>query len=126
MSNYHRILCVDDDKDTCEMISLMLKMTDYSCAVKLAATAQEALDILEQQSFDLYLLDYRLPDMTGVDLCSRIRQTDKQTPIMFFSAMARDIDRKSAIIAGANDYLVKPNDLERFTETVGQLLSGAH
>jgi DNA-binding response OmpR family regulator len=125
MSDYHRILCVDDDKDTCEMLSLMLKMADYSCAVKSAASAQEALNYLESESFDLYLLDYRLPDMTGIDLCSRIRQTDKQTPIMFFSAMARDIDRKTAIIAGANEYLVKPNDLERFTETVGQLLSGA-
>jgi DNA-binding response OmpR family regulator len=123
MSNYHRILCVDDDKDACEMISLMLKSSDYSFAVKSASTAEEAFGYLENESFDLYILDYRLPDMTGIDLCSAIRRADKETPIMFFTAMARDIDRKSATMAGANDYLVKPNDLDRFTETVRQLLN---
>ena len=102
MSNYHRILCVDDDKDTCEMISLMLKTADYSCSVKSAMNVQGAISILETQSFDLLILDYRLPDITGIDLCSLIRQTDKQTPIMFFTSMARDIDRKTAIMAGAN------------------------
>ncbi|MCU1290100.1 MAG: response regulator with CheY-like receiver domain and winged-helix DNA-binding domain [Acidobacteria bacterium] len=123
MSNYHRILCVDDDKDTCELISWMLRQDDYSCAVKFAYSAAEALNYLEQESFDLYILDNRLPDMTGIDLCSRIRQSDKQSPIMFFSALARDVDRKMAILSGASDYLVKPNDLDRFSETVRQLLN---
>ena len=122
MSDYHRVLFVDDDKDTCQMLGLMLKMADDACAVKSVNTAQEALGLLETQTFDLYVLDYRMPDMTGVELCSRIRQTDKQVPILFFSAMARNSDRKSATMAGANDYLVKPNDLDRFAETVKQLL----
>jgi DNA-binding response OmpR family regulator len=101
---------------------MMLKVDGYSYAVKSASTATEARALLRTESFDLYILDYRLPDMTGIDLCSRIRQTDKQTPIMFFSAMARDVDRKSGIMAGATDYLVKPHDLDRLTKTVKLLV----
>jgi DNA-binding response OmpR family regulator len=122
MSNYPRILCVDDDKDTCEMIRMMLWQADYRCSVKSAFTIEEALNYIETESFDLYILDYRMPNMTGIDLCSLIRKTDKQTPIMFFTAMARDIDRKSATIAGANEYLIKPNDLDRLVETIKDLL----
>jgi CheY-like chemotaxis protein len=123
MSEYHRILCVDDDKDCCEMISFMLEMCGLPCSVKLVNNAKEALSILENESFDLYILDYRMPEVSGLELCSKIRKKDKQTPIMFFSAMSREVDRKNVIAAGANDYLVKPNDLDRLTETVKQLVT---
>lgn len=117
------ILCVDDDDDFCELISLMLSLEDDSYAVTAVSTAREALALTESQSFDLYILDYALPEMTGVELCRKIRQTDSQTPILFYSAMAREIDRKKALAAGATEYLVKPNDLERLTETVKRHLN---
>jgi DNA-binding response OmpR family regulator len=104
---------------------MLLKIENQGCTIKSASTATEALALSRTHSFDLYILDYRMPDMSGIELCSVIRQTDKQTPIMFFSAMARDIDRKAAIVAGASDYLVKPNDLNRLTKTVKELLSAS-
>jgi CheY-like chemotaxis protein len=118
MSEHCRILFVDDDEDCCELMSTMLKLSNDSFVVTSANTAEEALSLIETQRFDLYILDYRLPDLTGVELCSRIRQIDGQTPIMFYSGLAREVDLLDAKLAGANDYLIKPNDLGRFTETV--------
>ena len=117
-----RILCVEDDKDSCSLIEFMLRQEDDGCVVTSAQTAEEAIDLIEKQSFDLYILDYWLPEMTGVELCEKIRQTDKQTPILFFTAMARPADRAAGRAAGATEYLVKPNDLSNLTETVKRLI----
>ena len=117
------ILYVDDDKDSCELMELMLHQSEASFEVKSVSTVREALSLIEKQSFDFYILDYALTDGAGTELCRKIRQKDSQTPIMFFSAMARDVDRQRAMAAGASEYLVKPNDLERFTKTVKRLLS---
>lgn len=117
-----RILYVDDDKDSCEMISFMLGHADENYAVTAALTAKEASALIASQIFDLYILDYALPEISGVEFCRLIREKDGKTPILFYSAMSRPVDREMGLSAGANDYLVKPNDLERFTETVKRLL----
>lgn len=116
------ILYVDDDADSCEMISIMLQLADGRYAITAVETAQKALNVLSIQKFDLYILDYHLPEMGGVELCQKIRQTDLITPILFYSAMARKIDKKEALAAGATEYLVKPNDLDRLVRTVERLL----
>ena len=118
-----RILCVDDDKDCCELIEYMLRQENAGYDITSVSGVREALDLIAHQSFDLYILDYIMPHGSGEELCRKIRQADLNTPIMFYSAMARKIDEKEAIAAGANEYLVKPQDLDRFTETVGQLLN---
>lgn len=118
------ILYVDDDEDSCEMIGLMLHLEDNNYQVITVSAVGRALDLMRKQSFDLYIFDYALPEMTGVELCRTIRQTDSQTPVLLFSAMAREIDKAEALAAGANEYLVKPDDLERFTEVTRRLLNG--
>ncbi len=123
LSSTPRILYVDDDKDSCEMISLMLRLANDSYRVSTVSTSREILDLIKSQAFDLYVFDYALPEMTGVELCRRIRQTDSKTPILFYSAMGRETDRDEATAAGATEYLVKPNDLEKLTETVQRLLN---
>lgn len=117
-----RILYVDDNQDSSDLASLMLYHSDNTYSVTAISNAEEALSAMENQMFDLYILDYALPKMSGVELCRKIRHKDKQTPIMFFTAMARDADRESGLAAGANEYLVKPDDLENLTETVKRLL----
>lgn len=84
-----QILYVDDDIDSCEIISLLLHHADENYSVTTVTTAEEALNLLDSQSFDLYILDVWLPKMTGVKLCRRIRQSEPDTPVLFFSAMAR-------------------------------------
>lgn len=117
------ILFVDDDADACELMSVMLSHTGTDYKTTSVAEPLEALKLITQKAFDLFVVDYKLPEITGVELCRRIRETDKQTPILFFTGMAGDGDRKNAIAAGATSYLVKPNDLDKFTETVKQLTS---
>jgi DNA-binding response OmpR family regulator len=113
-----RILIVDDNRDSCEIMSLILKYSNNSYDITLAYTAQEALDLIETSAFDLYILDNRLPDSSGVALCERIRQNDDATPIIFYSAISGEVFEKAALRAGADEYLVKPDDLDIFAETV--------
>src|SRR5688572_5404266 len=102
-----RILYVDDDKDSCEMISFMLGLSGENYAVTSVFTAQEASELIARQTFDLYIIDYALPEITGVEFCRLIREKDGKTPILFYSAMSRHVDRELALAAGANDYLIK-------------------
>ncbi|MGC2237941.1 MAG: response regulator [Pyrinomonadaceae bacterium] len=125
MSFQKHILCVDDDKDSCELITYMLKAAHIDFEVTAVNSSSEAVNLITEKAFDLYILDYRLPGISGIELCELIRETDTETPVIFFSAMAFDKDRKAALEAGANAYLVKPNDVGRFTETVGKLLKNA-
>jgi DNA-binding response OmpR family regulator len=122
VSDHYRILLVDDDKDTCEMMSLMLTLADDKYEVLSANTADEALAKMEDKPFDIYILDSLLPDMTGVELCTKVRRDDEQVPILFYSGMLDGNYISSAIAAGANEYLVKPDDLEKFTEVVKKYL----
>ncbi len=117
-----RILCVDDDTDSCEIISLMLHNADENYRVTTTASVNTALNLMAEEPFDLYILDYRLPEMSGIDLCRLIRQADAKTPIMFFTGMAREVDGDNALEAGATKFLVKPNDLDILTETVEELI----
>ena len=118
-----RILCVEDDKDSCEMIKKFLQLSNDDYVVKTAEDGVAALDLIEREPFDLFILDNWLPEMDGMELCRRIRQSGSDKPILFFSAMVRASDREEAMAAGATDYLLKPNDLDVLAERVEELLN---
>lgn len=123
MTNWEkRILCVDDDVDSCNFLGFMLTSSNEDYVVKTAYTSQEAIELIEKERFDLYILDNWMLDFSGVQLCSLIRFSDKKTPILFFTAAAYSTDRDDAINAGANEYLIKPDDLGRIEDTVRSLL----
>jgi DNA-binding response OmpR family regulator len=123
MTSVCRILNVDDHNDSREMVNFLLHSSDLNCEITSAECAETAISKMTNQSFDLYILDYSLPRASGVELCSYIRNNDSSAPILFFTAMARSIDREAGINAGADEYLVKPNDLDKLTETVKRLLN---
>ncbi len=116
MSISSRILCVDDDADGCELISFWLRQNNYF--VMTASEGQDAIDLMARCRFDLFILDYCLPDMTAVTLCNRIRAVSPQVPIIIYSALSRAIDRQKAFAAGANKYLVKANDLDNLLPAI--------
>ena len=118
-----RILYVDDNSDDRDLAVVMFNYSDTDCQVISAESAEEALWLIEKEPFDAYIFDCWLPEMSGVELCRYIRQFDPDTPILFFSALARPNEVAEALEAGASDYLVKPNDLERLPETVKRYLS---
>ena len=124
MTEIHtRILCVEDNRDSREMIVTLLRQSNENYEVTAVETAAEALALSAKNKFDLYILDIWLPGMDGVDLCRRLRDRGITKPIMFFSAMGvQTKDRDYVLAAGADEFLVKSIDLDRFTATVERLL----
>ncbi len=120
-----KILCVEDNRDSREMIATLLQQANKDYEITAVETAAEALALNGKSEFDLYILDIWLPGMDGVELCRRLRERGVRTPIMFFSAMGVQVkDRDYVLAAGADEFLVKSIDLDRFTETVERLLAG--
>jgi DNA-binding response OmpR family regulator len=87
-----------------------------------AQTIATALELARQEKFDLFLLDSRLPDGSGLDLCKGIRQFDVHTPIIFFSADAYEADKTMALEAGAQGYLTKPARLGELCDLISSLI----
>lgn len=117
------ILYVDDDSDSCEILKYLLEDEGGQYFVTSVLEVEKALKLMETTVFDLYILDQKMPVMSGVELCRLIRKTNLQVPIMFFSGMSGQPDRRAAMEAGANEYLVKPNDLDILVSTIKKLLS---
>ncbi len=125
-SSKPRILCVDDNKDSREMIKALLNFEDEGYDVTIVETGAEALVLIAKDPFDLYVLDLWLPSMDGMTICRRIREMKIKEPIIFFSAMGKPADMDYVIAAGANAFLTKPNDLNIFAETVKRLLTESY
>ena len=117
-----RVLCVDDDLEACEMLSVLLK--SHRIEVTCAQSAAEAWPLIRAESFDLYLLDAWLPNLDGFEFCRQIRALDSSTPILFYSGAAYDVDKLKGIAAGANAYVTKP-DVEGLIETISNLIAKA-
>jgi DNA-binding response OmpR family regulator len=111
-----RILCIEDDKDTCELLAVALGQTGYELLS--VGTAAEGLELAKTRAFDLYLIDNWLPDGLGIDLCKRIRTFDEMTPIVFYSAAASNSDRNAAMDAGAQAYITKPTDIDELQQVI--------
>lgn len=115
-----RILCVDDHRDTSEMLSVLLTQEDYE--VITTTSAQEALKLAASEEFDLYVLDKRLSDGDGLALCQQLTELTPTVPCMFYSGDAYEIQRRQAMDAGAAAYVTKP-DIEGLIEGVRKLLA---
>jgi DNA-binding response OmpR family regulator len=118
-----RILVVEDDRDSREMVRTLLTHGEDTYDVTAVETAAEALVLDGKQPFDLYILDIWLPGMDGLGLCRRLRERGRSQPIIFFSAMVQSTDRHYVLGAGADEFLVKPRDLDNFLPTVSRLLA---
>lgn len=105
-----RILYVDDDVENCEMMTYWIR-EECGCDISIATDGQHALEMIDREYFDLFLLDYCLPDTTAIELCCKIRTIYPEAPIAIYSALDRDVDKERALAAGANSYMVKPDEL---------------
>lgn len=114
-----RILCAEDNEDTCLMLNALLAQSNYE--TKSASTVAETLRLAQSERFDLYMLDNVFPDGTGVELCRKLRPFDARTPILFYSGAAFESDRQQAIAAGAQAYLTKPG-IDGLVEAITNLL----
>ena len=116
-----RILYVEDDADTRELVSFVLRQENYD--VVLAENNDNALLLARTIHFDLYMIDNWMPGGSGIDLCERLREFDSNTPILFYSGAAYDQDKRAAFAAGAQGYLTKPVENDRLISEVSKLIS---
>jgi two-component system, OmpR family, catabolic regulation response regulator CreB len=100
-----RILIVEDEPSIVDTIQFPLE-TD-GCMTESCGTGGEALSLLAKERFDLVVLDVGLPDMTGFEVCRRIRATSN-VPILFLTARSEEIDRVVGLEIGGDDYVSKP------------------
>lgn len=115
-----RILCVDDDEDICFVLTHLLGQENYEViAVKVVS---EALQLAQNESFNLYILDEWFPREAGLGLCRKIREFDPHTPIIFYSGAAFESDKEEALYAGAQAFVAKPY-FDELIETVHRLLT---
>jgi two-component system OmpR family response regulator len=117
-----RVLCVDDHHDTSEMLQLLLAEENFD--VHTAATMEEAHRLALKIEYDLYVLDKRLPDGTGLELCEKLSVLTPGVPCIFYTGDAYEVHRREAMAAGAAAYVAKPN-IEALISTVHQLLSNS-
>src|SRR5690349_10188592 len=113
---HYRILCIDDHEDTCLLLTALLPGYD----VLTASSFNQAVRMIEKQSFDLYLLDNWLGDGSGVQLCHYIQTTYPDKPVIFCSAAGFERDKEEAFAAGARAYLVKPIEPDLLRQTIKQ------
>jgi two-component system, OmpR family, response regulator len=115
-----RILCVDDHEDTSFMLTHLLAQSDYEVVV--AKNIEDVLQRIKREEFDLYVLDKRLPDGSGLDLCRTLNAATPDVPIIFYTGDAYDLHREEGLCAGADAYVPKPY-VEELIKTVQQLLA---
>lgn len=121
MTDQKTILCVDDNTDTCELLKFLFEQDGFE--VKTSDSPEEAVRHARNNHFAAVVLDFHLFEMDGVDLCRIIQTFDSNTPVIFFSAEAREIKKQEAFEAGAKAYLTKPNDFEKLVPTVNHFIS---
>ncbi|NOZ32234.1 MAG: phosphate regulon transcriptional regulatory protein PhoB [Alphaproteobacteria bacterium] len=120
-----RILIVEDEADLVTMLRYNLENAGY--VVRCAATGEEADLCIREEVPDLILLDWMLPELSGIELCRRwrARAETAQVPIVMMTARGEEHDRVRGLTTGADDYVVKPFSLRELLARVRALLRRA-
>jgi len=101
-----RVLLVEDERRVASFIARSLRENLYS--VDVAESGEKALGLVTNWTYDLILLDLRLPKLSGVEVCKEIRQAGIETPVLMLTARSLVEQRVEGLDAGADDYLTKP------------------
>ncbi|KYC43522.1 transcriptional regulator [Scytonema hofmannii PCC 7110] len=115
-----KILLVEDDRPTSLVVSDILIAHNYT--VNQAMDGQTGLELAKAFEYDLVLLDIMLPDMDGISVCRRLRSLGYQSPILLLTGKDSTTDRVMGLDAGADDYVVKPFEMNELLARVRALL----
>lgn len=113
------ILCIEDDADTCELVTFVFEQAGYKVV---ACSTEDCLKVTHEEKFLAIILDNYFVGTSGVNICRELRRFDKTTPIIFFSGESREDEIEKALAAGANVYLLKPNDFDKLVPTAIRLI----
>jgi len=101
-----KVLLVEDDREMSEV--LLHTLTSRGFTVQTAPDGRAALDLLRVNKYDIIVLDWMMPGLSGVDVCRSLRSAGDRTPILMLTARTSDDDTADGLDAGADDYLTKP------------------
>ncbi len=101
-----RVLLVEDERRVASFIARALRENAY--AVDVAETGEAGLEMARSSSYDAILLDIRLPGLSGLEVCRKLREAEVETPILMLTARGLVEERVEGLDAGADDYLAKP------------------
>jgi DNA-binding response OmpR family regulator len=120
-----QLLIVEDDLDLSEMVSSYFRVQNYD--VMTAAWGEEALELANNNPLDLVMLDIRLPDIDGFELCRRLRSNRRtqDTPIIFLTEKRDRIDKLQGLELGVVDYITKPFDIQELRLRVRNAINRA-
>ncbi len=110
------ILLVEDEEGIVQFLKQGLEEENYQ--VTAASNGLEGLTLFKNQKFDLVLLDWMLPKMTGLEVCQKIRETNSKTPIIFLTAKDTVQETVEGLKTGANDYIKKPFSFDELVERI--------
>lgn len=114
------ILLVDDEAELTDPLSQILSCEGYH--IDVADQGMKGLQLALQNDYDLLILDWMLPYISGLEICQKIRSQNKTTPVLFLTAKDTVDDRVMGLDAGADDYLIKPFELKELLARVRALL----
>lgn len=115
-----QIVLTEDDDDIRVFVSIILRRAGFD--VESFATVEAALDARNRCHADLYILDVRMPGLSGLDMCRELRASSQDDRILMMSAETSDANVAAALAAGANDYLPKPFSRRELLRRVNLLL----
>lgn len=115
-----QILLAEDESGIAH--SLQKSFVAEGHQIKVASDGQEALDYLAESSFDILLLDWRMPRLSGIEVCKRLRQAGNNIPIILLTALADVSNKVEALNLGADDYITKPFSFEEVYARMQALL----
>jgi two-component system, OmpR family, alkaline phosphatase synthesis response regulator PhoP len=118
-----KVLIIEDDLDIQELLKIHL--IDLECEVTKETNGTNGLTLLQNEHWDLLILDLMLPGLNGLEICKRIRETNKQLPILMLTAKSEEIDKVVGLEIGADDYLTKPFSIREFIARVKALFRRA-
>lgn len=117
-----RILVIEDDAALVTLLTYNLKVEGYDVAA--ATSAEDGKLLLAESQFDLIILDWMLPEMSGIELCAQLRRGSKgmPLPILMLTARGEESDRVRGLSTGADDFVVKPFSIPELMARVKALL----
>lgn len=119
-----KILIVEDEKAVARGLEYALQAEGFT--VLIAGTGMDALEMSRAEEPNLILLDLRLPDISGFDVCRQLRQEGKRQPILMLTALDEPVDKVLGLELGADDYVVKPYNLRELIARIRALLRRAY
>lgn len=116
MIEKNKVLIIEDDPHIVELLNIHL--ADLACDITYTMNGFKGLELINNNLYDLIILDVMLPGLNGIEICRKIRLNDIKTPVLMLTARTEEIDKIIGLETGADDYITKPFSIREFIARV--------